>query len=285
MYLRWLIPYLSVNGGVVAIAWLVCVCERCVRRSMPPPCRELCCLIASSLASTALLYTLVFYACWMNLRGRPRVIASGAAAAASSVAWTSIIWHPIGSAFERGMERIWGIPSVRASFSATMLAGLGAHLFVFELIFDLAFYLAHRGVHASPLIYRVVHKLHHSHTHDVSLISGLQMGPLDVVLTHTVPVLFALWAMKQLDMPIHAGIEFSIAKTYLLFQELYGHAGVAHRGKNFGPAPWLPALLGFELRAEDHQRHHIQATCNFAKRFSIFDKLFGTWQSSKTPTY
>lgn len=98
-----------------------------------------------------------------------------------------------------------------------------------------------------------------------------------VLATHTVPVMFALWAMEQLGLPINSGLEFSIAKTYLLFQELYGHAGVSHKGRNFGPAPWLPVLLGFELRSDDHQKHHIQASCNFSKRFSLFDKLFGTW--------
>ena len=41
-------------------------------------------------------------------------------------------------------------------------------------------------------MYRLVHKLHHAHTHDVRLLSALQMGPLDVLLTHTLPVLGAL---------------------------------------------------------------------------------------------
>lgn len=36
-------------------------------------------------------------------------------------------------------------------------------------------------------------------------------------------------------------------------------------------------MLQIELRADDHQRHHIQASCNFSKRFSLWDKLLGTW--------
>jgi len=53
---------------------------------------------------------------------------------------------------------------------------------------------------------------------------------------------------------------------------------VAHRGRNFGPCPWLPELAGCELRAADHQRHHIKCDVNYSKRFALFDRLFGTWE-------
>ena len=36
---------------------------------------------------------------------------------------------------------------------------------------------------------------------------------------------------------------YNVGKTYLLFQEFYGHAGVENRGRNFGPAPWLARAL------------------------------------------
>ena len=36
---------------------------------------------------------------------------------------------------------------------------------------------------------------------------------------------------------------YNVGKTYLLFQEFYGHAGVENRGRNFGPAPWLAHAL------------------------------------------
>ena len=145
-------------------------------------------------------------------------------------------------------------------------------LFAFELVFDALFYVAHRAVHAHPLLYSAVHKLHHRHTHDLRLLSALQMGPWDVLITHTLPVVGALHAV-----PVRAGLDFTLVKTYLLFQEFYGHAGVVHKGRNFGPAPWLAYALDIELRAQDHQRHHIKAGCNFSKRFSLFDRLFGTW--------
>ncbi len=147
-----------------------------------------------------------------------------------------------------------------------------------ELAFDALFYVAHRGVHAVPSVYRAVHKLHHSHTHDLRRLSALQMSAADVVLTHTLPVLGALALV-----PLAPGLELSVAKTYLLFQELYGHAGCEHRGRCFGPAPWLTEALGIELRAADHQRHHVQGSVNFSKRFSLFDRLFGTWADGPRP--
>ena len=62
----------------------------------------------------------------------------------------------------------------------------------FELTFDGLFYLAHRLVHAHPKLYAAVHKLHHRHTHNLSLLSSLQMSGADVLITHTLPVLGAL---------------------------------------------------------------------------------------------
>jgi len=100
------------------------------------------------------------------------------------------------------------------------------------------------------------------------------MGPADVLITHTIPVLLALSIV-----PLEPGFNYTLGKTYLLFQELYGHAGVSHKGRNFGLVPWLPSALGFELKSEDHQLHHIKANVNYSKRFSFMDKLFGTWSA------
>ena len=50
-----------------------------------------------------------------------------------------------------------------------------ARLLVFEVVYDGFFYIAHRAVHALPSLYVAVHKLHHAHTHDVRLLSSLQV--------------------------------------------------------------------------------------------------------------
>ena len=47
---------------------------------------------------------------------------------------------------------------------------------------------------------------------------------------------------------------------------------------------WLQERgAGIELRAADHQRHHVQGSVNFSKRFSLFDRLFGTWADGPRP--
>ena len=274
--------YFTVNGGVLLVAGLVAQLDAAALAATDSS-------LLAALASTALLYALVFAACAANLRGRRRMHAK-AVAASAPVLLSSIVPHPLGSALERWVHRAALATSAASATAAptTALAlvwaaaawwaWLACRLFAFEIAFDALFYVAHRGVHAVPSLYRAVHKLHHSHTHDLRLLSALQMSAADVELTHTRPVLGALGLV-----PLAPGLELSVAKTYLLFQELYGHAGCEHRGRCFGPAPWLTEALGIELRAADHPRHHVQGSVNFSKRFSLFDRLFGTWADGPRP--
>ena len=104
-----------------------------------------------------------------------------------------IVPHPLGSALERWVHRATLASSAASAAAAptTALAlvwagaawwaWLACRLFAFELAFDALFYVAHRGVHAVPALYRAVHKLHHSHTHDLRLPSALQMSAADAV--------------------------------------------------------------------------------------------------------
>mmetsp|Transcript_43793 Transcript_43793/g.115077 ORF Transcript_43793/g.115077 Transcript_43793/m.115077 type:complete len:342 (-) Transcript_43793:246-1271(-) len=307
---RYTMHWAAVNGGVFAVAALITAIE-CTLRHVTGS------RAASTLGSTCALYAVVFAACAINLRGRQRHDSGSSRAtrarSTQPIAWRSIVAHPLGSALERyvhgcmatshlvpsAVGAMANVTEVQAivpktliseatlvaitSWSATSVlgavaggalwwVGLATRLLVFEVVFDAFFYVAHRLAHAVPAIYLHVHKLHHAHTHDVRLLSSLQMTASDVLLTHTLPVLAALALV-----PLDAGLELSIAKTYLLFQELYGHAGVEHRGRCFGPAPFVVSALGIDLCAEDHRRHHIQASVNFSKRFSLWDKLLGTF--------
>ncbi|KAL1515395.1 hypothetical protein AB1Y20_002023 [Prymnesium parvum] len=281
----------AVNGGVLAVGLLVAAVESLVLDRTRSH-------LFASIAATSVQYLVVFAACSFNLRGRRRTAGTGLPLRPTE--YTSLLAHPIGSMCERYLHaRSFG--SVQGAFDGTplskwllptqllggtwgglffrgceMYAHFACKLFFFELAFDGFFYAAHRIAHL-PLLYRRVHKLHHAHTHDIRLISALQMTPADVALTHTAPLLGALCLV-----PLAPGLEMSLAKSYLLFQEFYGHAGVEHRGKNFGIAPWLTSGLGIELRAEDHLRHHVQAEVNFSKRFSLFDRLFNTWRGTDT---
>ena len=213
--------YLAVNGGVFLCAWLSHQSST-FARSLSQSHGD----AVGAAVGTVVLYLIVFLAAEANLQGRRRSMRS--AASAAPIAILSIVSHPIGSAVERLYhERYLAAPAAAAVASisdgsslSTWLLGAGAwwlwlavRLLAFELVFDFFFYLAHRAVHAHPTLYKAVHKLHHRHTHELWLLSSLQMSSADVVLTHTLPVLGALAVV-----PLAAGLEISVAKTYLLFQ-------------------------------------------------------------------
>ncbi|HDY86814.1 MAG TPA: hypothetical protein ENH82_01720 [bacterium] len=40
---------------------------------------------------------------------------------------------------------------------------------------------------------------------------------------------------------------------------------------------WLPKWLGWELKPADHYKHHTHFNCNYSKRFSLWDRTFGTY--------
>ena len=88
-----------------------------------------------------------------------------------------------------------------------------------------------------------------------------------------VPLLATLPVIRMMDR-----FEYQVLIAYLLVQEFYGHAGCEHKGRSFGPFPWLPTALGIDLRADDHQWHHIDGRYNFSKRFILWDIVFGTFR-------
>lgn len=190
--------YAAVNGGVLIVAWLVTSIDWAVHSCTASP---LASPLASAALGTAVLYALVYRICAANLFDRRPIFAEKRLPAIPLMA---LIWHPLGAMLERMLHGS-GLcaPSAVAAVSELLpgwllprafnwYGGLVLRLLAFELTYDFFFYWAHRMAHAHPLVYRVVHKLHHAHTHDVRILSALQMGPLDVLLTHTLPVLGAL---------------------------------------------------------------------------------------------
>jgi sterol desaturase/sphingolipid hydroxylase (fatty acid hydroxylase superfamily) len=275
---RSLRAWVLVNGGVVAVAAAVTSLEAWVADTVSGGAHG----AVSAFAATALLYCLTFSACSLNLRGRRRLYDPKCHPSSTPVPLRHLIWHPLGSCLERWLH-VSVLPLGLTALEPTSpwwWASLAGRLLAFEVLFDAFFYVAHRAVHSNAALYAAVHKQHHVHKHDSRLTSALQMTAADVALTHTLPVLGAL-----LLVPIAPGLELSIVKAYLLFQEAYGHAGCAHRGRNFGPAPWVVQAMGVELRSEDHQLHHIRAGVNFSKRFSLFDRLGGTYERACPPEW
>ena len=208
---RWASRWIGVNGGVLAVALLTTAAHDMAKAAFDSR-------AAAAALSTLVLYVLVFAAASSNLQRKARRRLTDAKRNSSPyrpIACLAIISHPIGSACERFAHETllaastpsWPgddtVPRFLPGGSAEpplalLISGcawwlwLAGRLFVFEVLFDLLFYVAHRGVHAHPTLYKRVHKLHHRHTHELWLLSSLQMSPLDVLLTHTLPMLGAL---------------------------------------------------------------------------------------------
>ena len=167
-----------------------------------------------------------------------------------------------------------------ASLDATTVATTAAPMFLiksfaFEAIFDFVHYWLHRSAHAHPLLYRWVHKTHHSF--GVCAEASFCMSPPDVALSYCDPFYVAY---------CYGGFGFSpfelqLLSTYLTYQEIGGHLNKHMRPtSSFAQCVWLPRWLGIELYTEDHDKHHSLNNCNFSKRFSLWDKLFGTFKPS-----
>jgi len=77
---------------------------------------------------------------------------------------------------------------------------------------------------------------------------------------------------------IHLLIIFPIT-VFRLFIEISGHSGrVSNPSCSFPQFNWLPKLLNIEQHSEDHALHHTNPNVNFSKQFTLWDKVFGTYQ-------
>ena len=191
---RGALAWAKVNGGVVLCAALSHGASKVAEAVTNSP-------VAAAAAATASLYALVYMAAAINLTGRRRSFRKTGRSArreGAPVAFWSIVWHPLGACVERLAHEhhrlapaayelsslgggLLGSALLHAPLPLQLLAYGGAwwvrlacKLLAFELVFDFLFYLAHRAVHAHPLAYKHIHKLHHQHTHDVRLLSALQ---------------------------------------------------------------------------------------------------------------
>lgn len=144
--------------------------------------------------------------------------------------------------------------------------------FMFEIIFDFFHYMNHRLLH-SKYLYKYCHKVHHKFKHPTSIISYYQ-DPLDLIMTNSVPTILALSLTKNIS---HR--QFNALLIYKTFIEISGHCGkYSYPTPSFTQFIWLPKSLQIELYTEDHDLHHSSNNCNYAKRFSLWDKVFNTYK-------
>jgi sterol desaturase/sphingolipid hydroxylase (fatty acid hydroxylase superfamily) len=157
--------------------------------------------------------------------------------------------------------------------------------FIFEVIFDFFHYWLHRLLHTYPILYRHIHKKHHKYPQP-SATTAFYMSIPDLILSHCIPLILSSYIMSQNQYTIINKWEFMLINTYLSYQEVGGHLGRwMDPTSSFAQFVWLPKWLGIELYTENHDLHHSQIIYNYSKRFSLWDKVFGTFKSSEIPSH
>jgi sterol desaturase/sphingolipid hydroxylase (fatty acid hydroxylase superfamily) len=148
--------------------------------------------------------------------------------------------------------------------------------FLFELIFDFFHYIMHRLLH-NKYVYKYFHKTHHKYKHPTA-IGTFYQDPVDIILTNSIPNMITLYIL-----PIHISyLQYNWITIYKTFVEISGHTGKKLSPScSFTQCIWFVKYLNIELYAEEHDLHHSLNNCNYGKRFSLWDKLFGTF----TPKY
>jgi len=147
--------------------------------------------------------------------------------------------------------------------------------FMFEIVFDFFHYLAHRLLH-HKYIYKYLHKKHHKFKHPISITTFYQ-DPLDLMITNFTPTILTLSVIPKISY-----LQFHFIVVYKNFIEISGHSGrISYPTCSFPQFVWLPKFLHIELYTQDHDLHHSLNKCNYSKRFSLWDKVFGTYKFSK----
>lgn len=150
---------------------------------------------------------------------------------------------------------------------------LAAKCFLFEVIFDFQYYWIHRCMHAFPKLYQVVHKKHHHHIGISPEVTGYTTFT-EFLVSIALPLVTSFYLVPM------NGLEQQFCNVHMTLQEFNGHIGSnTFPASGFYIFPWLPRWLGIEQYSEDHSMHHLAFTCNYSKRFTLWDKVFGTYRS------
>lgn len=142
--------------------------------------------------------------------------------------------------------------------------------FAFEVIFDLFHYITHRISHSNKYLY-MFHKIHHLHAKPVA-VKSFTHHPIDLLLSNSIPMIIT---SKLISLTKNQLNIFLIYKTFI---EIAGHSGhMSHPSSSFPQFIFIPKLLGIEYYTEDHDMHHLVSKGNYAKRFKLWDVVFGTY--------
>ena len=161
------------------------------------------------------------------------------------------------------------VVSAMIGFCFSLATGI-LHLFVLELLLDTIFFVEHFMLHEVKWLYRNVHAHHHSHLYN-NVLHTYEQSVLDFVFAIPVATL-CCWRL----LPPESVFLMYHHYTLKEWNEVNGHSGIHVRGTTFAPAPFLPKLLNIDFTTPAvHGVHHVFFYCNYAKRFSAWDKIFG----------
>lgn len=144
--------------------------------------------------------------------------------------------------------------------------------FIYEIIFDFFHYIVHRLEHNNSKLYKHIHKIHHTHQFSTS-ITTFYHHPFDLLISNTLPQILTLLILTKISYFMYVLIIF-----YKVFLEISGHTGKEFNSSSFPQFIWLPKILGIQLKTIDHDNHHKINSCNYSKRFTLWDKIFGTYK-------
>jgi sterol desaturase/sphingolipid hydroxylase (fatty acid hydroxylase superfamily) len=167
------------------------------------------------------------------------------------------------------------------SIDVSQLKYFISHSFLFEVIFDLFHYTAHRLMHTYPLLYKYTHKTHHYYSKP-TILTTFHESIGEHLLSNALPTIFSIQLMHTILGIRVSQQQFCCIAVYKTYIEVSGHCGKdLGNVSSFPQCIWLPKLLGIQLFSTDHDHHHAIGNANFSKRFSLWDKVFGTYGSKE----
>lgn len=151
--------------------------------------------------------------------------------------------------------------------------------FAFELIFDLVHYWAHRLLHSNPVLYKYIHKTHHTHVNITPIITYVQ-HPIDLFLSNVIPSIVAIKLTETIFSIKISLFLLTCIMMYKTYIEILGHTDIkTKKTGSFVQFVWITRFLDIQLFSKHHLIHHSHVMYNFSKRFSLWDKLFRTFKN------